>query len=260
MGFNSLWKKAQRRSRLKLSHLLFRRPFDLHNKGPFISFTFDDFPRSAFTAGGAILKDFEIAGTYYASLGLERQHTAVGEIFYLEDLEDLLAQGHELGCHTFGHLHPWETRPELFEESVIQNKNALRSVFPDAAMKTFSYPFQYPRPLVKRRLAKHFVCCRRGGQRSNTGIADAGLLYGFFLERSRDSSDSVKRVIDQNIRARGWLIFATHDISDRPTAYGCTPSFFEQIVRYSVDSGAKVLPVLKAWEAISRADSGQIGR
>lgn len=253
MNLTNLWRKVQRRRQLSMSHFLFKRSLDMRSTDPFISFTFDDFPRSALLTGGPILKAYGIAGTYYASLGLMRRHTAVGEIFFPEDLKDLLAQGHELGCHTYAHLHPWETKPNIFEESIIQNKRALGELLPGVDFKTFSYPFQYPRPKTKRRVAKHFVCCRRGGQRFNAGIIDLNLLDGYFLERSRETPLSVKSLIDQNRRAKGWLIFATHDICDSPTRYGCTPFFFEQIVRYSVDSGARILPVFKAWEAICAA-------
>jgi hypothetical protein len=33
------------------------------------------------------------------------------------------------------------------------------------------------------------------------------------------------QTIDANARAKGWLIFATHDVCDQPTRFGCTPAF-----------------------------------
>jgi peptidoglycan/xylan/chitin deacetylase (PgdA/CDA1 family) len=42
----------------------------MRNREPMISFTFDDFPRSALHVAGRILEDHGIAGTYYVSLGL----------------------------------------------------------------------------------------------------------------------------------------------------------------------------------------------
>ena len=44
---------------------------------------------------------------------------------------------------------------------------------------------------------------------------------------------------------------ATHDVDDNPSPYGCTPGFFEEIVRYAVNSGAVILPVNKTYEAFS---------
>ncbi len=43
--------------------------------------------------------------------------------------------------------------------------------------------------------------------------------------------------------AIGWLVFATHDVSESPTRFGCTPALFERIVDYAEKSGAHVLPV-----------------
>src|SRR5579863_2515511 len=69
-----------------------------------VSFTFDDFPRSAWTAGGRILGEYGASGTYYASLGLMGKTTLVGEMFDRRDLEAAAEAGHELACHTYDHV------------------------------------------------------------------------------------------------------------------------------------------------------------
>jgi peptidoglycan/xylan/chitin deacetylase (PgdA/CDA1 family) len=226
----------------------------MQNTIPYISFSFDDFPRSAFLTGGAILEKYGLTGTYYASLGLMGQHTPVGEIFLQKDLNDLLDQGHELGSHTYAHLDAWKTKPTLFEDSIEKNRIALNELLPGNIFKTFSYPIGCPRPQTKKRAARHFICARAGGQSYNSGVADANNLKAYFLEKSKEDSGVIKNIIDQNRNVRGWLIFATHDICDNPTRYGCTRAFFEEIVKYSVGSGAKILPVIKAWEAMYSAD------
>jgi len=228
-----------------------RRSYTMQNKEPFISFSFDDFPVSAVTVGGAILKQHGFAGTYYASLGLMGQDSPTGLIFSSRDLEKLLDDGHELGCHTFAHCHAWETEPRVFEESILENRRALEKVVPGASFKTMSYPIACPRPETKRRMGKYFACCRGGGQTLNAGSTDLNYLSAFFLEQSRHDPGAVKRMIERNCRAYGWLIFATHDVCDAPSPFGCTPDFFEIIVRCAASCGARVLPVGAAWEAIS---------
>src|SRR5437773_2236461 len=47
-----------------------------------------------------------------------------------------------------------------------------------------------------------------------------------------------------------WLIFATHDICENPSPFGCTAEFFENIVKCAIDSGARTLPVFQALEAL----------
>ena len=234
-----------------LSGLMYRRPITMRNSAPCISFTFDDFPRSSLHRGGDILTRFGLRATYYASLGLMGTEAPPGAICLLDDIIELIAQGHELGCHTFDHCHSWETNPSVFEKSIIKNGQVLNEIIPGSIFRTFAYPSSYPRPDTKLMASKYFSCCRCGGQAFNAGIADMNLLKAYLLEKSRDNLSAVKEVIDLNCQAGGWLIFATHDISENPTPYGCTPAFFEEIVGYSQASGAEILPVSETLAAIT---------
>jgi glycosyltransferase involved in cell wall biosynthesis len=234
----------------RIGSLLFKRPFLISSQRPLISFTFDDFPRSALLVGGAILSRFGLAGTYYASLGLAGQETVSGQIFLSDDLTTLFKQGHELGCHTFSHCDSWETGTATFEDSIIENRAALSRFFPGTEFESFAYPISLPRPLTKARIADYFLCCRGGGQTFNVGKIDLNQLSAYFLEKSHGDFTTVKNLIDRNRQACGWLIFATHDISDHPTSFGCTPEFFERVVEYAVNSGANILPVARAMEVL----------
>src|SRR5262249_8265336 len=239
------------------AHLLARRPFAVDTPVPLVSFTFDDFPRSALLTGGGILNRFGLTGTYYASFGLMGTQAPTGDMFVADDLAVLREQGHELGCHTFSHCHSWETATTEFERSLVMNTEALKAYVPGASFRTFSYPISPPRPQSKRRAAGRFLCGRGGGQTFMAGTGDLNYLAAFFLEKSRDDLGAVAAVIEQNRRARGWLVLATHDVDDHPTPYGCTPAFFEAVVQRVVDSGATVLSVAAACEALC-GRNGQI--
>lgn len=241
----------------KAASLVFRKPLLINSQQPLISFTFDDFPQSALFVGGAILNRFGLAGTYYVALGLHGKREPSGQMFVLSDLAALSERGHELGCHTFSHCNSWDTESRAFENSVIVNRAALRRLFPGAEFKSFSYPISLPRPLTKAKIADYFLSCRGGGQTLNVGKADLNQLAAYFLEQSRHNIQAVKDVIDRNRQVRGWLIFATHDISDNPSPFGCTPEFFEQVVRYAVSSGARILPVAQALEVLDAPGSRQ---
>jgi peptidoglycan/xylan/chitin deacetylase (PgdA/CDA1 family) len=249
-GFGQLVKRAQGRYQRTSARYFCQRPFRVNPDVPIISFTFDDFPRSAWLAGGAILQSFGVRGTYYTSLGLTGKQIETGNMFLAEDVQALVAQGHELGCHTFNHCHAWDTRPERFESAILENRQSLEKLVPGTSFKTLSYPISLPRVETKRRVSKYFACCRGGGQTFNAGTTDLNNVSAFFLEQSRENRDAIKRVIDENCRAKGWLIFATHDISDTPTRWGCTPDLIEDVVRYSVNSGAQILPVFRAYDAL----------
>jgi glycosyltransferase involved in cell wall biosynthesis/peptidoglycan/xylan/chitin deacetylase (PgdA/CDA1 family) len=236
--------------RRRAASLSFRRPHAVRLQQPLISFTFDDFPRSALLVGGEILGRFDLTATYYASLGLMGRDTPTGQMFVPEDLRTLFQRGHELGCHTFAHCDSWDTDPAEFKESVIQNSKELVKLFPGAEFKTFSYPISLPRPRTKAKIVDYFLCCRGGGQTLNVGNVDLNQLSAYFLEKSRDNIQQVKDLIQRNRQLGGWLIFATHDVSDNPTPFGCTPEFFEEVVQCAISSGARILPVAAALDVL----------
>ncbi len=242
----SLRQRIQGKIRRSLSAALCRRPVNMHNPVSLISFTFDDFPTSALEVGGKILNAHGVTGTYYISLGLLETEAPTGRICSAQDVREVMAQGHELGSHTFDHCDAWETKPHLFEESILANRLALKQMFPRADFETMSYPISTPRPDTKRRMGERFAACRGGGQRFNIGTIDLNHLQGFFLEQARDASEVIWDMIDRNQEEGGWLIFATHDVSVWPTRFGCTPGFFGEVVSRAVRSGSKVLPVAKA--------------
>jgi peptidoglycan/xylan/chitin deacetylase (PgdA/CDA1 family) len=249
-SFSRLVTKAQGKYQRATARYFCKRPLDVRLRTPIISFTFDDFPRSALLTGGKILQSFGLAGTYYASLGLMDKQAPTGEMFSMEDLRQVVEQRHELGCHTFGHCHAWDTNPNSFEEAINENCGALSKILPGAAFKTLSYPIGVPRARTKHLTSKYFECSRGGGQTFNVGTVDLNYLSAYFLEKARDTPDKIKRMIDANCEANGWLIFATHDVCEQPTRYGCVPKLFEEVVKYSVKSGAQILPVFNAYEII----------
>lgn len=246
--------RAHGRFQRTTSRHLYRRPIPLRLQRPLISFTFDDFPKSALYEGGQLLADVGARGTYYASMGLMGTLAPTSEIFVPEDLPALLNGGHELACHTFDHFDSWDTVPSEFDASILRNREALAELAPSVQFESFSFPITQPRPATKRLAARHFESCRGGGQTPNIVEADLALLNSYFLEKSGGLLDPVRQVIEENRSHNGWLIFSTHDISPSPTPYGCTPSYFRDVIRAAVDSGATILPVKDALR-VARGDA-----
>lgn len=243
-----IYTRLRNRWQHQLAHSLGRSRVALRNRQPIISFTFDDFPRSALLEGGAILEAAGVRATYYVALGLMNQEIPAGPAFTEQDLHQTLSRGHELGCHTYAHCHSWNTRPAEFEASVVKNQQELQRYFPARKFESLSYPIAWPRPDTKRRCVRHVACCRAGGEGYNRGEVDAALLQASFLEKHQSERDWVKRLVDESVRANGWLILATHDVGRTPTRLGCETGFFTEVVRHAVVSGAKILPVAQAWK------------
>lgn len=222
----------------------------MNTKVPYISFAFDDFPRSALYDGGEILRRHGLKATYYASFGLMGSCQPTGPIFLENDVRVLLEEGHELGSHTYDHSDPSVTTMPIFIKSLHQNQLALATLIPGAIFRTFAYPINGPCLLLKKRVGEQFDCCRGGGQSYNGGVIDLNLLKAFFLEKTKGKLNEIEQVILENAKALGWLILVTHDISDSPSQYGCTPRFFNKVVKCAVDSGAMILPVAKTLDAL----------
>ena len=223
-----------------------RREFPLPGNAPYVSFTFDDFPVTALTEGGRQLVAHGARGTYFVSFELLDRDSASGRIASVGDLQTLLREGHELGCHTFSHLDGSVVTAAEFERSIERNRSALADSGLDARFDVFAYPLNGPAVGTKRAAGRRFAGCRAGGQTFNHGVVDLSLLKAYFLDgRTRGRMTEIADLIAQNAAAKGWLIFATHDVSARPSEYGCDAAEFEAIVRLSVESGARVLPMTR---------------
>lgn len=244
MAMSELRARVANKCRRVLVQACARQEFALPNDRAYISFTFDDFPRSAYVNGGRILREHDARGTYYVSMHMLGEETPLGVIASREDLRALVAEGHEVGCHTFGHLDATLVSVEEFRRSVEKNQQAFQELVPGGQLRSFAYPFDGPRLAVKRALSGRFVSCRGGGQTFNRGVVDLALLKSYFIDRRAGKSpDEIAKLIADNTAARGWLIFSTHDVTDRPSPYGCSPELFEQVVRLARQSGARVLSV-----------------
>lgn len=247
MQTSELIARATGKARRVLANNLCRRLVPIKGAAPIISFTFDDAPKSALSTGQEILKAYGARATYFVSLGILSGDTEVGKIACPDDLARAVEDGGELGCHTFDHLDAWHTPCEIFITSIHQNRKALRRILPGARFTSFAYPKSGATLSTKRALQETFACCRGGGQATNVGSADLNLLKACFLDRRTGAGpEFIQTLVDYNTERRGWLIFVTHDVSANPSPYGCTPEFLDDVVRYSSQSGAMLLPVGEA--------------
>jgi len=234
---------SNRWRRLVVNHLA-RRQMQLPGPAAYVSFTFDDFPLTALTNGGRILESYGVRGTYFVSLGLLDRDSPSGPIASIADLDRLLGDGHELGCHTFSHLDGAAVTASQFEQSIEANRTGLAASGLDARFDVFAYPLDGPALATKRVAGARFLGCRGGGQDLNSGVIDLSLLKSYFLDaRNRGRIDEVMSLLERNAAEKGWLIFSTHDVEARPSRYGCESGYFNAVVKLAIQSGAQVLPM-----------------
>ena len=220
-----------------------RRSAALGNLGPVVTFTFDDFPRSAMTAGAQILERSGVRATYYVAMGLMGTSNRLGEQFRLADLRALSERGHEIAIHGFRHLSAQRTPLEEFIDDVADCERAIRECIPEGVSNNFAYPYGEATLATKRHLGSRMQSSRGTIGGLNGPEVDLNLLRANALYGDIDQAETAQRLIIENQARKSWLVFYTHDVADRPSPYGCTPAMFQSAVSFAVEQGARVMTV-----------------
>jgi len=229
---------------------LYRRPGVLPQGRHLITFTFDDFNSSAYIIGGKMLADAGARGTYYAAMGLMNSGP---DMFSADEARQLVADGHDLQCHTYGHLSSREHPIAAYRADIERGKAAIAALRPDGRCDHFAYPYGHVTLAAKRALRGAFTTCRSNRSGVNWPVADLNLLLANKLYSDSIPLSAVEEIVERARREGGWLIFYSHDISAQPTRYGCTPQYFEAAVGYATKSGAQIVTISDAVKLIQAA-------
>ena len=229
----------------KLLPLQARRNLRFKLERPIISFTFDDFPRSALTNGAQRLEAQDWRATFYVAAGLMGIENHHGESFTETDLALLQSNGHEIAGHTFSHLDCSQCSAEQINAEIERNNTALTALGVTDTIEHFAWPYGTATAAHKTALGRYFKSMRgvRSGVHHNS--VDLNCLKSTPLFSGAEFETALEQVQALNKRP-GWLIFFTHDVRDEPSKWGITPQDFEKIIEAVKVSGADVLPVGKA--------------
>lgn len=213
--------------------------------GAIVSFTFDDVPASAASAGAPILEASGIRGTYYVCGGLLGGQGDLTPLLDRGQAEALARAGHELGCHTYAHTDVRSIDWPSLEAGLRKNAETLSEIG-GGRPRNFAYPFGGISFGKKLRLQSRFETCRGIYPGINVGRIDAGMLKAVPLYSGTLDDEGVRRWIARAVATSGWLVFFTHDVSERPTPYGVTPDLLRAAVAAAVEAGCACLPVAEA--------------
>ncbi|WP_343897301.1 polysaccharide deacetylase family protein [Craurococcus roseus] len=224
---------------------LWWRSFDLPNGA--LSVSFDDFPKSAWQMGGAVLAQRGVKATYYTSGGLCGRHAMGLRQFDLDDLQAVYEAEHEIGCHTYGHLSAYRHSAAEYAASIKANKRFLEDRLPGLTMQSFAYPYGHA-PLAHRRCASRLYLSCRGvatcaDRALNRRTVDPSLLMSVGLWAGQRRKRDISSLIADAAERKGWLILSTHDVHDRPSPYGCTPAELDQAISLAQAAGLDIGPV-----------------
>lgn len=217
---------------------------------PFVSFTFDDFPRSAARIGATLLKEAGARGTFYAATGLIGRPHDLWQMATNEDVAALHDSGHEIGWHTREHRLAWQYDSSRLKDEYERSVEELLGVAPDARFETFAYPFGIGCYWRKRQLASMLRGARSVHPGLNRGWVDPGFLKAVDLSAGAIDVPRIRALMDEAVRQSGWLIFFTHDVAERPTRYGTTPQLLASALAAAKDANLLIAPVCEVLDHI----------
>ena len=221
----------------------------VHLERPIITVTFDDFPRSALTQGAPVLEAFGGTGVYYACAGFESGQNHFGDLYTWADVKALREGGHELACHTSGHLSSRETTPARLAGDCAVN----RSQFAANGVETldhFAFPFGEITASAKARLGPEYQTLRSIDGGLITTDVDLWRLPAFPAIEEPKARQALMKAAMSLADIPGWLIVYTHDVREDPTEWGCTRETLADVVATATGAGAEIKTLSEALELI----------
>ena len=246
----SLFATVGAKTRRFLARSIRRKTLALRQSPAIVTFTFDDVAASACTVGGPILEQHGIRGTFYVAGAGYGAPSPGGLLASADQLRAIWANGHEIGCHTYSHRAvPQISLRELGAE-LDRNERELKKINSKVVARNFAYPYGDMSIGTKYYVENRFDSCRSVHAGINSGIADLGALRACPLEDASIDRSGIAALIARTFQVRGWLIFYSHDVAERPSRHGVTPALLEWAVRTARNSGCVVTTVAGALELI----------
>jgi len=197
-----------------------------------ISFTFDDVPNSAFLNAQPILDKHKFKATFYLALSFLDLDDQNENLYSKEHITKCLSNGHELGCHTYNHIHFYQNSNLNFVENNIRtNRDKLNELGIQETFQNFSYPYGEQTKKSKKIVSKIFKTGRGIDHGVNRNKVDLHNLKAVKLYEYLHTIDEIYSILEDFDKFGGWLIFYTHDVQTDFSKYGCSPEYFEKIVQ-----------------------------
>lgn len=195
-----------------------------------VTFSFDDFPKSAADTGAEIMDMYGAPAIYYACSGLAGGCTLTGEQYTDEDLIPLIQAGHEIGSHTHTHLDCARAPIEHVLGDIDRNLSELKQMGVTDSIQHFAYPYGETSLALKKKLTGRFTTCRGILPGYNTRSGDAMQLSA--MELTPDDATTARAIdaIETARRKPGWLHIFTHDVSNSPSPFGTRPASLKAVL------------------------------
>lgn len=222
------------------------KPVRLAGKRPVASITFDDFPKSAWEEGGKLLAAYGVRGTYYTAGGFCGRTVDETVFFDSGDLKALAAAGHEIGCHSYGHRPAPVLSGDMLSDDIARNAAFLSGFLDGAWPESYAFPHGAASLQAKRFLGRRYTNMRGVHPGLNKGVVDLSQLNAMPVELRNWNPEFVASSIGHALRQNAWIVFYTHDVSDRPSRYGAKPGMLRQVLDLLAEAQIPILPMREA--------------
>ncbi|WDR06804.1 hypothetical protein PSQ90_04960 [Devosia rhodophyticola] len=202
---------------------------------PTVSFSFDGFARSAARNAAPILEDVGIAATFYLSDPLTASSTGADGLASLELAKQLAWRGHQIGLL----IDPTSANGGSFGDNLAMLESLPGSNLPP----TCSYDSDVLPNVDRLALSDRFFGMRGTRTGINHGLIDPTQLMIHELAGNSSTRGTILTVLAEVERTCGWLIFVTHDVRRHPSALGCSPRYFAEIVDLLRYRDLRICPV-----------------
>ena len=212
---------------------------------PMVTITFDDVYSSACTTAADMIAAAGGRATYYVSGGFDRDTGGWARFHNAQELRRLCQEGHEIGCHGFHHLNYQSVSIEMVEADIATN----RAYFVEHGLpipKNFAYPYGCVNRMVKRACAGRFASCRGVQNAINCGNVDLALLKSIPLYSHQLTPARIDELLNRLASKGCWLIFVSHDVTNDPGPYDCTPDLLAHVLSGITSRGLPILTVAAA--------------
>lgn len=210
-----------------------------------IALSFDDVPASTASVGMSILASFDASATFFVSGACAGD--ASGRWMGPDTLRQAAESGHEIGCHGYAHADYQTLSVQAMRDDLDRNAQFFAAHWLPPA-QVFAFPFGRTGPRAKALCARRFHACRGVQPSATPGAVDLALIPSQALYAHALSETDIAKKVADLAESGGFLSVYSHDVSDQPGRYDCTPGQLATLLSEAARHG---IPVRGLSEALA---------
>ncbi len=240
------------------SRLALRRLPSAPDRG-YLSFSFDDIPRSAWTEGGRVLGRHGVRGTFYLSGELCGKTFEDREQYHRSDVGEILAAGHEVGSHLFHHRSTLSlSRVQMRQEIELNDAFQREAAGLGFRAQSVAYPYGEVSVAAKWLCSRRFQTARSVLPGLNRYRTDQDLLRVLAIDNRFAAETDWSTIFTTISREKAWGIVLAHGVDDSGHAFSCPPARLAAAIERALAAGLSILPVAEVMQRIATSPAQEM--